>query len=228
MYYSMFDSTYLLVIIGMLLAGWASSRVKSSFNKYNDLETEKRIAGKDAAQLILQGAGIHNVRVEPIRGQLTDHYDPQNKVLRLSEATYASTSVAAVAVAAHECGHAVQDAQNYGFLRLRAALVPVVNIGSQAAMPLIFIGLLMQWMGLVKLGIFAFTLVLLFQIVTLPVEFDASKRALQILEGQGVFSMAELPGARKVLRAAAFTYVAAAISTALQLFRLILISRRRD
>ena len=227
MYY-MFDSTYILVIIGGLLAMWASNHVRSTFAKYDELDTENGITGKEAAEIILNRTHIQDVRVEAVQGNLTDHYDPRNKVLRLSQATYGSRSVAAVAVAAHECGHAVQDAEGYLMLRLRASLVPVVNIGSSLAIPLILIGMLFQITGLVTAGIVAFAFVLLFQLVTLPVEFDASKRALEILEHEQVFQAEELPDAESVLRAAAFTYVAASISTALQLLRLIMISRRND
>lgn len=221
------DWTYILVLIGMGIVMFAQNRVQSTFNKYDQLDTEKRITGKQAAEHILQTAGISNVKVEQVRGRLTDHYDPRNKVLRLSEATYDQTSVAAVAVAAHEVGHAIQDQKDYAFLRVRSAIAPVVQIGSSIAMPLILIGLLFQLTGLVNIGILAFGLVVVFQLVTLPVEFDASKRALAILGDTGVFVQEEVPAAKKVLDAAAFTYIAATLSTALQLIRLILISNRR-
>lgn len=222
-----FDSTYVLVLIAMVIVGYAQYRVSSTFNKYNALETQRKITGRQAAEYILQQAGINNVRVEAIHGKLTDHYDPRNKVLRLSEATYNQTSVAAVAVAAHECGHAIQDAKNYNFLKLRSALAPVVQIGSSIAMPMILIGLILQMTGLTNFGLIAFSTVLIFQLVTLPVEFDASKRAIQILDNTGIFYDEELPAARKVLNAAAFTYIAASISTALQILRFFLLSRRR-
>lgn len=221
------DWTYILVLIGMGIVMFAQNRVQSTFNKYDQLDTEKRITGKQAAEHILQTAGISNVKVEQVRGRLTDHYDPRNKVLRLSEATYSQTSVAAVAVAAHEVGHAIQDQKEYAFLKVRSAIAPVVQIGSSIAMPLILIGLLFQLTGLVNIGILAFGLVVVFQLVTLPVEFDASKRALAILGDTGVFVQEEVPAAKKVLDAAAFTYIAATLSTALQLIRLILISNRR-
>lgn len=221
------DWTYILVLIGMGIVMFAQNRVQSTFNKYDQLETEKRITGKQAAEHILQAAGISNVKVEQVRGRLTDHYDPRNKVLRLSEATYSQTSVAAVAVAAHEVGHAIQDQKEYAFLKVRSAIAPVVQIGSSIAMPLILIGLLFQFTGLVNIGILAFGLVVVFQLVTLPVEFDASKRALAILGDTGIFVNEEVPAAKKVLDAAAFTYIAATLSTALQLIRLILISNRR-
>ena len=223
-----FDATYLLVLIAMAIVGWAQFKVKSTFNKYDQLMTEHQVTGRQAAEFILQQSGITDVRVEPVAGHLTDHYDPRNKVLRLSEATYQNTSVSAVAVAAHECGHALQDAQDYKFMRVRAALVPVVNLGSTIAMPLILIGFLMQIVGLIQLGILAFSLVLLFQLVTLPVEFDASRRAIEIL-GQGhIFTEAEVQPARKVLRAAGFTYVAASLSTLFQIVRFILLSNRSN
>lgn len=221
------DWTYLLVLLGMGIVMFAQSRVQSTFNKYDQLETEKRMTGREAAERILSTAGITDVKVERINGRLTDHYDPRNKVLRLSEATYNQTSVAAVAVAAHEVGHAIQDQKDYAFLKVRSAIAPVVQIGSTIAMPLIFIGLLLQLSGLINIGILAFSLVLLFQLVTLPVEFDASKRAIAILGNSGIFVNEEVPAAKKVLDAAAFTYMAATLSTALQLLRFILISNRR-
>lgn len=223
-----FDSTYFLVLIGMAIVMFAQYKVKATFAKYNELETQHQIDGKRAAEAILAQANIPNVQVGHIPGELTDHYDPRHKILRLSDATFGETSVAAVAVAAHECGHAVQDAQGYNFLRLRNTIVPVVQIGSQLAMPLIMFGLILNMMGLVKIGIILFSLVLIFQLITLPVEFDASRRALAILQENGMFTASELPAAKEVLNAAAFTYVAATLSTALQLIRLILISSRRD
>ncbi|MRI82508.1 peptidase [Aerococcaceae bacterium DSM 109653] len=222
-----FDSTYVLVLIGMAIVMFAQHRVTSTFAQFSSVETSKRITGRQAAEAILAYSNIHDVTVEHVRGNLTDHYDPRNKVLRLSDATYDSDSIAAVAVAAHECGHAVQDAQNYHFLKVRSFLAPITQIGSTIAMPMIFLGLILSWMGLVQLGILAFSLVLVFQIVTLPVEFDASKRALAILEEGGFILANETPSAKKVLNAAAFTYIAATLSTALQLLRLILISNRR-
>ena len=222
-----FDSTYLLVLIGMGIVMFAQYRVKSTFEKYQELETRNQITGRKAAEFILQQSNIHDVRVDHVPGNLTDHYDPRNKVLRLSDATINSTSVAAVAVAAHECGHAVQDAEGYAFLKLRNAIVPVVQIGSQMAMPLIIFGVILNWMGLVNIGIILFSLVLVFQLITLPVEFDASNRALQILANNGIFLAEEIPAAKSVLNAAAFTYIAATLSTALQLVRFIIMSNRR-
>lgn len=222
-----YDYSYVLVIIAMLIVGYAQFKVNSTFSKFSQLESERRIEGRQAAAYILQQAGIQDVRIEHVRGNLTDHYDPRSKVLRLSDATYNQTSVAAVAVAAHECGHAIQHAQNYSFLSLRSLLAPVVQIGSSVAMPMILIGLILQITGLINIGIIAFASVLLFQVITLPVEFDASKRAMVMLQQTGIFTDMELPIARKVLNAAAFTYIAATISTALQLTRFILMSRRR-
>lgn len=224
----LFDPTYILVIIGMAFAGYAQWKVTSTFRKYSDWDTENGTTGRQAAQTILQQTLIHDVTVEHVSGDLTDHYDSRHKVLRLSDATDQERSIAAVAVAAHECGHAVQDAESYFPLRLRNALVPVTQFGSAAAMPIIIAGFLFQWMGLVQFGIILFGLVLLFQVVTLPVEFDASARALRILEQNQLLTADELPAARKVLNAAALTYVAAASATALQLLRLIILSSGRD
>ncbi|MGX7109154.1 zinc metallopeptidase [Facklamia miroungae] len=221
-----FDSTYFLVIIGMAIVMYAQWKVKSTFAKYSELMSESNITGHEAAELILQANQINDVRVERIAGDLTDHYSPREKVLRLSEATYGNNSIAAVAVAAHECGHAVQHAKDYQFLKLRSALVPISQFGSMIGMPIIMIGFIFQIMGLVTIGIIALSAALLFQIVTLPVEIDASKRALISLEQLNVFSQEELPAARKVLNAAAFTYIAATLSTALQILRLILLSNR--
>ncbi|MGF3111983.1 zinc metallopeptidase [Facklamia sp. P12945] len=221
-----FDSTYILILIGMAIVMYAQWKVKSTFAKYSELMSERNISGQEAAELILQANQIQDVRVERVAGNLTDHYSPKEKILRLSEATYSNSSVAAVAVAAHECGHAVQDAKNYQFLKLRSALVPVSQFGSMIGMPIIILGFLFQMMGLVTIGIIALSTALLFQIVTLPVELDASKRALISLEQLDIFTQGELPAARKVLNAAAFTYIAATFSTALQILRLIILSNR--
>lgn len=222
-----FDSTYMLVLIGMGIVMFAQHRVKSTFAEFDSVEVDNGMTGRDVARAILQHSNIQDVTIEHVSGNLTDHYDPRSKVLRLSDATYASDSIAAIAVAAHECGHAVQHATNYKFLQVRSLLAPLTQIGSTIAMPMIFIGLMLSWMGLVTFGIIAFSLVLVFQMVTLPVEFDASKRALTILEDGGFILASEVPSAKKVLNAAAFTYIAATLSTALQLLRLVLISNRR-
>lgn len=221
--YGLFDGTFIFVIIGLVLSLAASAYVKHTFNKYDQVKSVNQVTGTSAAQYILNSQGIHNVGVQQISGDLTDNYDSRNKMLSLSQSTARSTSVAAIGVAAHECGHAVQDAKSYFPLRLRASLVPVANIGSQMAMPIILIGLLLQTNLLIQVGLIAFSLAFLFQVVTLPVEFNASRRALAILGEGGLLTPEELPQARKVLIAAALTYVAAAISTLLQLLRLVIL-----
>lgn len=229
MYY---DPTYILIIIGVILSMIASSRVKSTYAKYNRVRNHAGVTGQMAAQQILRQAGIYDVQVQRISGELTDHYDPKNKVLRLSDATYNSTSVAALGVAAHECGHAIQHATNYLPLSIRGALVPVANFGSQISWPLILIGLFMRGdmsSLLINAGIILFTFAVAFQIVTLPVEFNASSRALRILKGSGLLYEEEVGQARKVLSAAALTYVAGAAAAILQLLRLLILTRgRRD
>lgn len=227
----LFDPTFLLVIAGLVITGLASSYVNRTFKKYDQMKSRNGVTGTQAAQYILQNQGINDVGVQQIAGDLTDNYNSGNKLLSLSEATAQSTSVAAIGVAAHECGHAVQDAKHYIPLKLRAAIVPVANIGSTVSLPLILIGVFVGWnQTLINLGIFAFSLALLFQLVTLPVEFDASRRALSILREGNMLDQDELAAARKVLIAAALTYVAAALSTFLQLLRLVLLfgGNRRD
>jgi len=222
----------MLVIIGVIICLLASSRMKSTFNKYSRVRNHSGMTGREAAEQVLRGAGIYDVRVEHISGDLTDHYDPRAKVLRLSDATYNSTSVAAVGVAAHECGHAIQHATGYAPLKIRGALVPVANFGSTIAWPLILIGLLFSSqssMLFLNLGIIAFSLAVLFQIVTLPVEFNASSRAIRILGSSGMLYEDEVDATKKVLSAAALTYVAGAASAILQLLRIILLANsRRD
>ena len=231
MYYRM-DPTYVLVLIGIVLSLLASARVKSTFAKYERIRNSAGLTGRDAAERILRGAGIYDVRIERVSGSLTDHYDPRNKVLRLSDSTYHSTSVSAVGVAAHECGHAIQHAVNYAPIRWRGALVPVANLGSNIAWPLIVIGLFITGESsslLINLGIIAFSFAVLFHLVTLPVEFNASNRAIQILGGNGMMSGEEVGAVKKVLGAAALTYVASAATAILQLLRiLILTGGRRD
>lgn len=225
-----YDSTYFLVILGAILVMYAQHKVTSTFAKYDQLETLNQVSGRQAAQTLLQASNVHNVAIEHVAGRLTDHYDSRNKVLRLSDATDQSTSIAAVAVAAHECGHALQDAENYGFLRLRNAFVPVAQIGSSLAMPLMLFGFFLNLFSLIWVGIIAFSMALIFQIITLPVEFDASKRALAIMETYRLVEPEEVPAAKKVLNAAAMTYVASTINSALTLLRFFLManSRRRD
>ncbi|MCI1134351.1 zinc metallopeptidase [Enterococcus gallinarum] len=226
-----YDPTFILVIIGMVISMAASAYVKSTFSKYDKISSRNNITGIKAAQYILESQGINNVGVQAIAGDLTDNYNSGNKMLSLSQATAQSTSVAAIGVAAHECGHAVQDAKGYLPLRIRHAIVPVANIGSAVSIPLILIGVLLRESFLINLGILAFSLAFIFQLVTLPVEFDASRRALRILADGGLLTEEEVPQARKVLFAAALTYVAAAVATLLQLLRLIILfgnNNRRD
>lgn len=226
-----YDPTFILVIIGMVISMAASAYVKSTFSKYDKISSRNNITGTKAAQYILESQGINNVGVQAIAGDLTDNYNSGNKMLSLSQATAQSTSVAAIGVAAHECGHAVQDAKGYLPLRTRHAIVPVANIGSAVSIPLILIGVLLRGSFLINLGILAFSLAFIFQLVTLPVEFDASRRALRILADGGLLTEEEVPQARKVLFAAALTYVAAAVATLLQLLRLIILfgnNNRRD
>ena len=233
MYYPMFyDPTYILIISGVFLSLAASAKVNSTFARYAGVRNRRGITGQMAAEQILHQAGIYDVQVQRISGKLTDHYDPKNKILRLSDSTYGSTSVAAVGVAAHECGHAIQHATNYLPLSIRGALVPMANFGAQISWPMIIIGLLFNgnMSGLfINLGILLFSCSVLFQIVTLPVEFNASSRALHILGGSGLLDQEEVGQARKVLGAAALTYVAGAAASILQLLRLLILTRgRRD
>lgn len=232
-YYWGFDPTYLLVIIGAVICLIASARVKSTFNKYAQYRSMSGMTGAQAAERILRAAGIYDVSIGHISGQLTDHYHPGKKTLNLSDSVYNSTSVAAIGVAAHECGHAIQHQQGYLPLTLRTAIVPVANIGSSLSWPLILIGLLFSrdtGALFINLGILCFSFAVLFQLVTLPVEFNASSRALALLGEQGILSESELPYTRKVLKAAALTYVASAAAALLQLLRLLLLfgGRRRD
>ena len=227
-----FDWTIVLVLIGALISLWAQGRVTSTFNKYSKVRSRTGMTGADAAMRLLRAQGIYDVSVRPVSGNLTDHYDPRTKVVNLSESVYYATSVAAIGVAAHECGHAMQHNEGYAPLNFRSALVPVVNFGSKLSWPLILLGVLFGGVGstLCQVGILTFTLVVLFQLVTLPVEFNASKRAVKLLDSQGILAGDEVQGTKKVLGAAALTYVAAAASTILQLLRLIILygGRRRD
>ena len=235
MYYG-FDITYIFVIIGMLITLIASWRMKATFAKYERVASQSRLTGREVAERILRANGIYDVSVRPVSGRLTDHYDPRDKTVSLSEAIYGSTSVAAIAVAAHECGHAIQDNVGYVPLNLRSAFVPVANLGSRLSWPLIFVGFLLGYGNisniLIQIGIAMFLLAVIFQIITLPVEFDASRRALIELENNEILLDKEDKSARKVLFAAAMTYVAAAAAGVLQMLRLILLfggrSRRRN
>lgn len=228
-HYYYFDPTYILVVIAAVFSMIASYRVQSTFQRYSRERSMSGMTGAQVAETILRNNGIYDVRVEHIRGNLTDHYDPKNKVLRLSDAVYGSQSVAALGVAAHECGHAVQHQQGYVPLKIRSALVPAANFGSMAGIPIILIGVLFSYNTLlIQIGIWVFALAVLFQIVTLPVEFNASSRALVCLEQYGIVTSDERSKSAKVLKAAALTYVAAAASAILQLLRLILLFGRRN
>lgn len=230
-----FDPTYILVIIGLALSGLASAYVNSTFNRYSEVYSKLGYSASEITRYILDYANLKNVNIEKVRGNLTDHYDPRDKVLRLSDATNDSKSVAAIGVAAHEAGHALQDRDNYLFLRLRSFLVPVTRIGQTAALPILMLGMFIgveSGQFLINLGLLLFSFTFIFQLITLPVEFNASNRALSILEAEQILSGEELDGARKVLRAAALTYVAAAIGAFLNVLRLFLLfgggNRRRD
>lgn len=225
MYPFYFDSTYILVLIGAVISMIASARVNSAFRQYSKTSNRRGMTAQDVAASILRNSGITDVRIERIKGNLTDHYSPNEKVLRLSDSVYNSTSVAAIGVAAHECGHAIQHHVGYAPLKLRSVSVPVANIGSMLSWPVILIGILLGMPGLAQIGVFLFTFVVLFQLITLPVEFNASNRALRILEESGVLVGEELKGSTKVLRAAALTYVAALATSVLQLLRLVILTR---
>ena len=234
-YFYGFDWTYLVLVLPcVLLSLWASSSFKSTFNKYSSQYSIRRITGADAARRELAHNGVGGVRIERVSGSLTDHYDPKANVIRLSDTVYDSTSTAAIGVACHEAGHAVQYAQNYGPIKLRAAIIPATNIGSRLAMPLILVGLLLTFLEdfsftLIYLGIACFALSLVFQLITLPVEFNASRRAIAAIEQGGILTQDEQVGAKKTLKAAAMTYVAATAVALAQLLRLlILFGRRRD
>lgn len=222
------DPSYVLVILGVIICAIASANVKSTFNKFNRYRNARGATAQDVAINILHNAGIYDVRVERIRGNLTDHYSPKEKVLRLSDSVYNSTSIGAIGVAAHECGHAIQHQEGYFPIRLRALSVPIANIGSLFYWPLILIGLLLGYMELAQVGVLLFSFVVAFQLITLPVEFNASKRALNILSATGTLTADELTGAKKVLNSAALTYVAALFSSILQLLRLLLLTQRRN
>lgn len=225
-----YDRTYILLIIGMLLSLAASAKLKSTFARYRSVRNASGLTGEQAARRILQSAGITDVQVRAVRGSLTDHYDPRTKTVNLSQDIYGQTSLAAVGVAAHECGHAIQHATHYAPLEIRSAIVPAANLGSQLSWPLFFIGLIMSIRPLITAGIVLFSLAVLFQLVTLPVEINASSRALHMLEATGILGSDENRGARKVLTAAALTYVAALAGSVLQLLRLLILAggRRND
>ena len=223
------DSTIILLIPEMLFSLWAQFKVKGAFSRYSEVRAASGVTADQVSRALLDRFGLDNVRVERIQGHLTDHYDPRSKVLRLSDAVSGNSSIAAIGVAAHEVGHAIQDKEGYAFLRLRNSIVPVVSIGSTMSMPLFFIGLIMGYTPLLNIGILLFCGVLVFHLVTLPVEFDASARALKLLSETGLLAGNEVGGAKAVLDAAALTYIAALVMTILQLIRLIALrGMRRD
>lgn len=227
-----FDPTMILLLIGTMLSLAASAKVNSTFSKYSRVRSTTGMTGGEAARRLLQSQGIYDVSVRPVSGSLTDHYDPRTKTVNLSDSVFGSASVAAIGVAAHECGHAIQDNRGYVPLRMRAAFVPVANFGSKLSWPLILIGLLLGGHNtLVQVGIWMFLAVVLFQLITLPVELNASSRAVRLVDQLGILSGQEVGQTRKVLGAAAMTYVAAAAASILQLLRLIILfggNRRRD
>ena len=225
-----FDTSWIILLPAIILSLWAQAKVTSTFKKYSNVYNRFGYTGADAARKILDMNGLYSVKIEHISGDLTDHFDPRTNVVRLSDATYNSTSVGAIGVAAHEVGHAIQHATGYSPIRVRNAIVPAVNICNVMSMPLLLIGLLLSAPSLVEIGIVLFSATVVFQLITLPVEFNASRRALATLEGQNMLSPEEIGGASKVLKAAAMTYVAAAVSSILSLLRLILVfgGNRRD
>ena len=225
-----YDPTYILVLIGAIISMIASMNVNSTFARYNRA-ARTGITGRDAAERILRSAGIHDVRIEMTRGNLSDHYSPNEKVLRLSEGVYNSASISAIGVAAHECGHAIQHQQDYAPLKLRSLSVPIANFGSMLSWPVILLGLILGYGQLAQIGVLLFAFVVVFQLITLPVEFNASRRAMAALEEMNLLSGDDLSGAGKVLRAAALTYLAALFAAILQLLRLVILTggrRRRD
>lgn len=230
--YGYFDPTIILVLIGVVLSLWAQGRVTSTFNRYSRVRSRNGMTGAEVAKMLLHSQGIYDVQVRQVAGELTDHFDPRTKTVNLSQSVYGSTTVAALGVAAHECGHAMQHNEGYAPLRFRSALVPAANFGSKISWPLILAGLFFGGIGspLCQIGILMFTLAVLFQLVTLPVEFNASSRAVKLLESQGILMGEEVSGTKRVLSAAALTYVAAAATSILQLLRLIILygGRRRD
>lgn len=226
-YFGMFDPTYVLVIAAFFLTLIASFGVKATFSKYDKLQSARHITGADAARRILDASGLQNIRIERVAGELTDHYSPKEGVIRLSQSTHDSDSVAAIGVAAHECGHAVQHQVGYAPIKVRNSIVPFVNICNSLSMPLFIIGLIFGIGQLAMIGAILFGAVLAFQLVTLPTEINASRRALSIISDMGILEGEEYTGAKKTLTAAAMTYVAAVAATALQFLRLLLLAQRR-
>ncbi len=233
-YYYGFDWTYLILVLPcMIFAMIASARVNSTFKKYSTQYSRRRLTGAQAAELVLRANGVHGVAIQKVSGNLTDHYDPKDNVIRLSDNVYTNSSTAAIGVACHEAGHAVQYAQNYAPIKLRAAIIPITNIGSKLAMPLILLGLILTFLGnfsqvFINIGIIMFGLSVVFQLVTLPVEFNASRRAIAAISQNGILDNDEITGAKKTLSAAAMTYVAATAVALAQLLRLLILFGRRS
>jgi len=228
MLYMPFDYTFFLMVLPALIFSiWAQAQVSGRFKKYSTQRTKNNMTGAKAAQEVLRRAGVTGVRVEKVRGDLTDHFDPKANVIRLSDSVHDVSSIAAVGVAAHEAGHAIQYASSYGPMKLRAAIIPITSIGSKLTVPLILMGLIFDLTGLINIGILLFGAVVVFQLVTLPVEFNASRRAITIIGDARLLAEDELPGSKKVLSAAALTYVGALAVSLMQLLRLIIIARRR-
>lgn len=223
-----FDWTYLLIIPGLLLGMWAQHKVNSAYQQYTRVGTRLGRPASDVVAELLRRNGNHAVRIGRVSGQMTDHYDPGKELLNLSDGVYNSASVAALGIAAHEAGHAMQKMEGYAPLKLRTAAVPIVNIGSTASTPLFILGLIMSWQPLVYIGIALFSLSVLFSLITLPVEFDASNRAIRMLTEGGYVTESERSGVKAVLNAAALTYVASAVTSLLSLLRLLIIARSRD
>lgn len=228
MFYYGYDPTYVLVLIGFIITLIAQFFVSSSYKKYKKIETKSRLQGFEVARRILDKNGLNHVDIVETKGELSDHYDPERKVVRLSTDIYHGTSIASSSVAAHECGHAVQDKEGYAFLKLRASLVPLVNFSSKAGYIAIVIGLIFGLLNLAYIGIFLELLILVFQLITLPVEFNASKRAAEFLKEEALIEKQEQDGSKRMLNAAAFTYVASVVSSLLQILRLVLIVSNRD
>lgn len=222
-----FDSTVLLLLPGLLLGLWAQWKVKNAYEKYAKVPTQRGLPAQEVVRQLMYSQDMPAISIERVSGTLTDHFDPKTDTLRLSAGVYGSASVSAVGIAAHEAGHALQKQQGYQPLALRTWIVPAVNIGSHLAWPLFFLGILFSWEPLMTAGIVTFGLVVLFSLITLPVEFDASRRAKRMLADSGMFTEAELSGVSEVLNAAAMTYVASFISALMQMIRLILLSQRR-
>ncbi|WMJ82097.1 zinc metallopeptidase [Clostridium sp. MB40-C1] len=223
-----FDSTFIILIPAMLISLWAQMKVKSAFYKYSRVRSINGYTGAQVARMLLDAEGLYDVPVQQIGGSLTDHYDPRGRVMRLSEDVYGSTSIAAIGVAAHETGHAIQHQKEYAPLQIRGAIVPLVNFSSNASWVIFFLGFILRIPSLVNIGIYLFSAVVIFQLITLPVEFDASNRALKILSQRGILYGDEVKGAKSVLTAAAMTYVAAALMAISQLIRLLALSNRDE